>query len=323
MNLSNTTVSSPIRLYLMILVPFSLAALVVFRLQTQPYYNQCNSVSVDKQETTTAPVEQTTVPRPIRPDPPILYPAPNPLCPPANATDAASFRDRSTLFAIVTGCERSGTTIASALIMSNPHLFGGFEGGFLLASTPKQFRVGHYYPFPEWSMRPLSMRGWGLDKTTLGILQQSHCFAELYFRLRQLSPLYSWPHTTHSWIVDKTPRYIYELDTILAKAPDVPVIVTIKSRDDLIASWTSRNQTVQGAQGAYSKAMVALRRAQERFPDRIWVVNHTLFQQQPDVEMQKVFDFLHLDWDPAYKTMEAFNAKSKPLGMPMEPAFYG
>ena len=41
---------------------------------------------------------------------------------------------------VITGMERSGTTLLSTLLKQNSCIDGGFECGFLLADTPRDFK---------------------------------------------------------------------------------------------------------------------------------------------------------------------------------------
>lgn len=218
------------------------------------------------------------------------------------------FRTASGLFGIVTGSEHSGTTIVSQLIMSAPDVYGGIECGMLLAPEPSKFTKNN--PFYRWMLKPVSDRMWGLNEAQRRSLLESTCHAEMYARLRKHSGLYSHPPNDHSLILDKTPRYVFDLVTIMDRTPGVPVVVTQKSRADQVKSLMKRRFNADSAKNWTAQAERGVRMAQEKYPDRLHVVNMTTFYLDTNVVMEKVFRFLGLSWRPEYLTMNALNSKS-------------
>lgn len=224
------------------------------------------------------------------------------------------FRAAGGLYAIVTGTEHSGTTVMSQLIMSAPKVYGGVECGMLLASEPSQF--DQVVPFYEWMLVNKSS-WWDISNDQRASLLESSCFAEMYTRLRQYSPLYQHPVNTKSWVIDKTPRYIRHLVAVMDKTPGVPVVVTLKSRENQLNSFLKRGKnrkTKEEWLEIIEEGRESLMNAMVKYPDRMHVVNATLLYQDPNAVMEKVFKFLKLEggWKPEYLTMEAANAKQLP-----------
>jgi len=111
-----------------------------------------------------------------------------------------NFAEVSKLKAIVTGAEHSGTTLLSALVMSAPQSFGGFELGFLLAKNVDDWPNIH--PFHE------SMDNWrGYDEK---MLENASCHAEMYVSLMASNAI---SLNNQTGIVDKTPAYAYTIWT--------------------------------------------------------------------------------------------------------------
>jgi len=218
------------------------------------------------------------------------------------------FRNASGLFGIVTGAEHSGTTIVSQLIMSAPNVYGGVECGMLLASKPSKFK--RTTPWYRWMLKPASDRMWGLNEDQRDSLIKSKCHAEMYTRLRKHSGLFSHPPNDHSLILDKTPRYVFDLVTIMDRTPGVPVVVTQKNHADQVKSLRKRRHNPRKAEQIAVLAELGLRTAQEKFPDRLHIVNMTAFYLDTHVVMGDLFRFLGLNWQPEYLTMDALNSKS-------------
>jgi len=218
-----------------------------------------------------------------------------------------NFRKASGLFGIVTGTQHSGTTIVSQLIMSAPNVYGGEECGVLLAPKPSDFnKVKPYY---DWTTRSTSEGFWGISTDQQAMLLKSACHAEMYTQLRRYSGLYSHPSNKNSLILDKTPLYVRMLVDVMDRSPDVPVVVTEKSFDDQMKSLNKR-----GVKKKLAKLIIKikddnLREALGKYPDRLHIVNMTAFYLEPHTVMRQVFEFLGLEWQPEYLTMDALNSK--------------
>lgn len=237
----------------------------------------------------------------------------HPLCDPSMAT----FGDRAHLACIVTGMEHSGTTIVSRMIMAADGLLPAFECGFLMATSPASFQ--NVSPFYDWLVLPTQAMHWGLSEAQRADVVQSACHAEMYAKLRSHAPA-SKLHPG-SRVVDKTPRYIYNLVNVMDRAPGVPVVVTVKSDDDQISAWARRGMTHHDAKMAVQAATTELYRALNAHPGRVHVVNMTEFAADADATMRRVFDFLGLPWNPEYASLAGFNDKAAKLEWPVATAY--
>lgn len=103
----------------------------------------------------------------------------------------------------------------------------------------------------------------------------------------------------------------------MARAPGVPVVVTVKSDALLRKSYEARKKKEPG-QYYKSEQRIAshiqqgkdgLADAMKYYPHLIHVVNVTELYQDPSGVMQKVFQFLNLTWHDEYFSMDALNKK--------------
>ena len=227
----------------------------------------------------------------IHPGP--VPPPPSDIC----STAGNDFRQASGVFAIVTGLENSGTSVLSEFLMSVSHLYGGFECGLLLAKKPRQFR--RIQPFFEWMIGHVSTTlHWGLTQEERDHMVQAPCLAEMYRRLRQQSPLFSVPPNEHSWIIDKTPAYIYHLTDVITRAPGVPILISQKDDAQQFASFVKRT-TAADARQRMRRAADSLAHARATFPHHpILLVNMTALQANPDAVMTQTLAALGLSWEP-------------------------
>lgn len=233
-----------------------------------------------------------------------------------------NFSQASGLFVIVTGMEHSGTTLVSELLMSAPRLFGAFESGFLLEDSPKDFHKRQ--TFFKWSIQTVtSSLHWGLTRKQRDqYVTRSACLAEMYRRVHEASPLFKLPKNADSWIIDKTPSYIYNLTRILQLTPGVPIVVTVKDQDAQLQSLIKRGVRRKGAMSRIAGASRALQDAQAVYPERIFTVNMTDLYLNPNTVMERLFQHLSIGpWDPSFLTMQALNAKGAALGRCKVPPF--
>jgi len=63
----------------------------------------------------------------------------------------------------------------------------------------------------------------------------------------------------------------------------------------------------------------SIKKAAEKYPDRLHIANTTLWYDEPDKVMKGVYDFLGLEWKSEYLTMEAFNSKHVPGSVQAKP----
>jgi hypothetical protein len=126
---------------------------------------------------------------------------------------------------VICGPEHSGTTLVSDLFRQVPGIDAGFEVGVLLADTPRQFPALEIHAeITRW--------GWGVDDETLKACCDTDDFRAFYARLRAASSVLK-PAT--ATIFDKTPRYLGQLPSCMAKL-DVPFIIVFKDPRALVFS---------------------------------------------------------------------------------------
>ena len=199
---------------------------------------------------------------------------------------------KKSLFAIVTGLEGSGTTVLSSLIKNAPGVFGGFECGFLLAPEPSAFDAACCHPWNEW-IQEGGDHMWNVSAKGLQRIRAAHSFAHMYARLIQESPtLKAIPKVR---VLDKTPRYAYNLPAVLRKVPGVPCVVSVKGN--------ATDPSVYEALRLY--------------PQRVLLVEHEALLADPSAAMREVFAFLRthqekaedraaLHWQDSYLGMGGF-----------------
>jgi hypothetical protein len=102
----------------------------------------------------------------------------------------------------------------------------------------------------------------------------------------------------------------------MERAPGVPVIVTVKSEENQIASWARRGRNRSDTLLWIERASEETLKAVLRYPDRILIVDMTKFPDNVDTVMTRVYHFVGAieKWDPSYKSLEKFTRKGKHFG---------
>lgn len=213
------------------------------------------------------------------------------------------FRKISGLTVIVTGLEHSGTSILARLVRSTPSSYGAFECGVLLSSSPST--LPHISPFYDWLSMPATHRMWNLSKESVSRMSMCPCHAHAYAFLREHSMLMK----NYSFIVDKTPRYVYYLSTVMSRSPGVPVFVIVKSIQTQYKSFLDRGWNSTKALEKIRDAEVAVKNARLAFPERILIVRYEELCRNPNEVMRKLFFFLGIRWHSSYLAMTEFNSK--------------
>ena len=141
--------------------------------------------------------------------------------------------DKDVLGVLVTGFEHSGTTVISEVMRQHPDLDSGFEGGFLLRERPVDF-IG-FEPFY------VNAKGtWRVSDEDMKYVCAADSWQEVYRRLRERSPVIP---TKGVRLIDKTPRYMAHLESVLRKVPEVPCVAIV--RDFRAVFWSSFKRTGQ------------------------------------------------------------------------------
>jgi hypothetical protein len=206
------------------------------------------------------------------------------------------------LAAIICGFEQGGTTLLSEILRGHPDLDGGFEGGFLLADNPSDFsstdNLKQFYSMMK--------SGWGLDDKSRQHVCESNNWHTLYERLVKYSKIIK---DKNVWLFDKTPRYMLSLEDVMLKVPDTPCIVI--TRDPRAVMWSRAKRhiaeytlTIDDWENEYMKSRCRNYRLyvkgfkaalnNKNLSSRILHVSHEKLCLYPEVETNRIFDFLGL-----------------------------
>jgi len=170
---------------------------------------------------------------------------------------------RDVLGCLVAGYEKGGTTLAKDLIRHACRMRGCFEGGLLLAEGPAE-------GIPEPYATQL-LESWALPADFLADYRRCRTFADGYRLLRDRSQNVLHKHRP---LIDKTPRYLMELEAVLRRAPTTPVVAVI--RDPLLVahSWVRLGQRPAAAAAAIARTTEGLARVAESGvgADRVYVI---------------------------------------------------
>ena len=222
----------------------------------------------------------------------------------------------SALRAIVTGMEHTGTTYVSMVLFNTPCVMGAGETGLLLANTPAD--INKVDPWIKWHHYTDEIRRdkyYNLTDDEIEAMRQAKDFGEMFDILRNTSHLFNKLNDEPfcqkpSQIIDKTPRYVRPnyFEKILLKTPGTPVIVMQKSFKKLKESWNRRNSSGMTKQ-FYNQVYKNVENMMNKYPDRIMVVDYEKLMNEPVSEMENIFTFLDLEWDPNYLNMTNLKRK--------------
>jgi len=197
---------------------------------------------------------------------------------------------KSSLIAIVTGLEHSGTTYLSRLITCHPLIDSGFECGVLLADSPKDFV--NVQPFYDWMQVEVEKGHWGIEKKDIAQICLAENWEDMYRKIIQYSPVF---RDKSSYILDKTPGYMPKLDQILEKVL-VPCLVIKKDIFFQYLSFKKRDVSLKQFVSRYVSYMSGLSRALEKFNDRIYIIEYKELYFNTAKKIIDVFDFINLDF---------------------------
>ncbi len=207
----------------------------------------------------------------------------------------------SVLHTIVCGFEHSGTTLVGELLRQHEDLDSGFEGGLLLNDSPRQF--------PDCQPFYTNMLNtWKLSDEAAKAACETDRFAEAYCRLRDASPILK---NKSVRLYDKTPRYMSCLDSVLTRAPQIPVIAIV--RDFRAVMWSSFKRLGNGDMATWQRETLprtlrhtysyaaGLREAMRRFGlERILVVQYERLCLDPTTVGTQIFDHINLKYDERF-----------------------
>jgi hypothetical protein len=154
---------------------------------------------------------------------------------------------RDVLGCLVAGFEKGGTTLVKDLIRHACRMRGCFEGGLLLADSPSDG-----IPEPYGTQLVAS---WALPPNFLEEVRGCRSFEEAYRLLRDRSE-----HVIHKHrpLIDKTPRYMMDLEGVLRRAPTTPIVVVIRDPTLVAESWARLGQRPAAAAEAIQRSAAGL-----------------------------------------------------------------
>lgn len=206
---------------------------------------------------------------------------------------------KNPLHAILCGYERGGTTLLLEILRQHPDIDAGFEGGFLLGKTPKDFL----------NIEPYAtniQRGWQLKEGDIEYICKSIEWPQAYRRLRERSGMIP---DKNVLLIDKTPKYMESLTHILDKVPRIPCVVLVRDPRAVLWSWAKHNQSpleawielyLEQACNRYSAYGHGWEKALISHHERILLVQYESLCMNPEVEIRRIFSFLHLSFQKKY-----------------------
>jgi len=202
---------------------------------------------------------------------------------------------------VVSGFPGGGTSMLTEILRQNEQLDGGFEGGFLLKDTPKDF-----FGFDPFYKDLINF--WDITEKEVKYIIDTEDWYEVYNRLREK---YRKIKNKDSYIFDKTPNYLIKLTSVLEKVPDTKCIVII--RDPRAVFWTrmkrthrktklSREEwieeTYDDAIKDYARHARGYKKALDKYgSERIMTIVYEDFCQNPEDFSNEIFEFIGLESD--------------------------
>jgi len=201
---------------------------------------------------------------------------------------------RDVLGCLVAGYEKGGTTLAKDLIRHACRLRGCFEGGLLLTDSPAE-------GIPEPYATQL-VESWALPRTFLEEYRGCRTFEEGYRLLRERSGNVLHKHRP---LIDKTPRYLLDLQAVLRRAPTTPLIAVIRDPLLVAASWVKLGQSPAAAAEAIRLFTAGLARVatSDVGVDRVYVVRFDDLTTEPQATLDAAVTWLGYPCRPHDPTM--------------------
>jgi sulfotransferase family protein len=205
------------------------------------------------------------------------------------------------LAALVCGFEKSGTKLLNEILRRHPALDSGFECGFLLGETPRQFpSIQPYCAFFR--------QKWRVSKEDLAYICDTDDWQECYRRVRQRAPVIA---DKQCRLFDKTPAYMRVLDQVLQRVEDIPCVVCVRDPRSLMSSWAHWSGHAENPQQwlednleqncerflSYARGYEA---ARERHGARLYLNQFERLCLNPAPELERIFNFLGLQFDTEF-----------------------
>lgn len=184
---------------------------------------------------------------------------------------------------IICGLEHSGTTICLNLLKKHPSLDSGLECGVLKSESPR---------FIEEKWKNIVKDTWRVSNNDMNYVIDTDDFKIFYQRLLEKS---SNIENKNVFIIDKTPFYIYILDDVIKKVPDVKIIVMRKTLDNQLKSFikrgVSREKTIKLHKDNYKNVEIL-----QNYYDNIKIVDYENLISNPNNVIKDMIEFIGLDF---------------------------
>ena len=174
------------------------------------------------------------------------------------------------ILSIVTGPERNGTTYLSKLLCSIPDIYCGFETGLLLDNDFKKCE-----PFNKWIHH--GNEHWGCPNN-IDFYDKKLTFDDKYKLLFNNKGSYNELNihqkliTKSKFIIDKTPKYIRNLQFVRKNSKEVPILISIKYlKDYYISMCVKRNTDINKFEELYLKNIETLEWIKKEKPKHIYL----------------------------------------------------
>lgn len=201
------------------------------------------------------------------------------------------------LIALVCGFEKSGTTLLNEILRRHPDLDSGFEGGFLLGDSPREFRK--FQPYYAYFRQT-----WELSREDMLYICDTDSWGECYRRARERAPFIE---NKASHIFDKTPIYMRHLSAVLAKVPGIPCVVNVRDPRALMLSWANWSGAKDDPEAWLTANFASnlqrfldyaegYRHAREHYSERLLLNQFERMCLQPEEHLRAIFAFIGLEF---------------------------
>ena len=189
----------------------------------------------------------------------------------------------------------------------------GFEGGFLLADSPKEFhKIQPYYNYFKLL--------WKLTDDEMTYICNTDYWGEAYGRAREKSKVIKNKKTK---IFDKTPIYMKYLSEVLMKVPGILCVVIVRDPRSVMSSWAKWTGHEQDIEGCVNKNLQeytdrylsyanGFNKAFQTLSDRILLIQYEHLCLNSEIVLRNIFNFLGLEFKKKYmKFSSKYNVYGK------------
>lgn len=206
--------------------------------------------------------------------------------------------DDSVLLCVVTGMAHSGTTYQSKLLCADNDIMCGFECGLLMNSVSRFCDADPWY---ELMQRPTTHGHWGISEEGMKAICNAGSYEQAYRCMKQHAGEIGTEKirgcfANAKYIIDKTPAYVMNLDSVMAKVA-APFIVMRKNARSQFKSYKKRGWGLFRFIQRYNICMNAINRAMALYPDRILIVDHDRLLSDKDGMMRRIYAFIGKRYD--------------------------